>query len=69
MAARACAHIADRAHEIDVVDLFLAGNVVGRIVRPMVDAGHDDVAEIARIERLTQIAAAARESGRSGRVA
>src|ERR1700691_745732 len=47
-------NIASRAHEVDVIDLFPAGNVVGGIVRPMDDAGHDDVAKITRIQRLPQ---------------
>src|SRR6185437_16700029 len=52
-------YLIHRAHEIDVVDLLDAGDGVcaGRFVLQRAD---NDVAEIADIQRLTDIAAAAR---------
>lgn len=45
----------DGTDDIDVVDLFHARNVVNAADPALLDAAHNDVAEVSHIQRLPQI--------------
>jgi len=50
-------NVPDRAHHVDVVDLLQARDVVNRAIGRLLQAGHDDIAEILGVQGLAHEAA------------